>query len=265
MTQRILSAVLVVAALSCNVAWAQTGSHADAQNRTISVTGEATIRVVPDQVQISMTAENRAADLMTAKGQNDQAVKALVEYATKTLGIEPRQVQTDFITVEPKYRNCNDSDEMSGKCDPLQITYYTVRKGVQISLKDVTQYEGLVTKAMSLGVNHIDNVGFTTTELRKHRDKAREMAAKAALEKAQALALALGMKVGKPISINTENYSSYYWHGSYNSQRGGNYMSQMSQNAAQQAPTAPVEGDTGGLAIGQINVSAQVNVTYQLE
>jgi uncharacterized protein len=263
MTKTPVLAVFMVAAFSFNGAWAQAGSRADTQNRTISVSGEATVLVVPDQVQISMTAENRAADLMAAKEQNDQAVKALVEYATKTLGIEPRRVQTDFITVEPKYRQCNYDNEMSGKCDPLQITYYTVKKGVQISLKDVTQYEGLVTKAMSLGVNHIDNIGFTTTELRKHRDEAREMAAKASLEKAQALASALGMKVGKAITINTENYSSYYWHGSYDLQRGGN---SMSQNVIQQAPEAQrEEGDTGGLAMGQINVSATVNVTYQLE
>jgi uncharacterized protein YggE len=259
---KIFFTVLLAAAFACNAAEAQTASLANAVNRTLSVNGEATVRVVPDQVQISMTAENRASDLMAAKEQNDQAVKALVEYATKTLGIEARHVQTDFITVEPKYRNCNDSDEIAGKCDPLQITYYTVRKGIQICLKDISQYEGLVTKAMSLGVNHIDNVEFTTTELRKHRDKAREMAAKAAFEKAEALATTLGMKVGKPITINAENYSSYYWHGSNGSQRGNSYMA---QNAVQNAPAAQAEGDTGGLAIGQINVSAQVNVTYQME
>jgi uncharacterized protein len=253
--------VLMAMVFTWNGAWAQTG-RADAQNRTISVTGEATVRVVPDRVQISMTAENRATDLMAAKKQNDQAVKALVEYATKTLGIEPRQVQTDFITVEPKYRTCNDSDELSGKCDPLAITYYTVRKGVQISLDDVTEYESLVTKAMSLGVNHIDDVEFTTTEIRKHRDQAREVAAKAALEKAQALAAVLGMKVGKPIAINAENYSSFYWHGNYNSRNSVGYMS---QNVVQQAPAAAIHGDTSGLAVGQINVSAQVNVTYELE
>jgi len=254
--------VSIIAAFSFNGSWAQAGSRADIQNRTISVSGEATVLVVPDQVQISMTAENRAADLMAAKEQNDQAVKALVEYATKTLSIEPRRVQTDFITVEPQYRSCNHNDEMSGECNPLQIVYYTVKKGVQISLKDVTQYEAIVTKAMSLGVNHIDNVAFTTTELRKHRDEAREMAAKASLEKAQALASALGAKVGKAITINTENYSSYYWHGVYDSQRGNSYMS---QNVIQQAPEASRAGDTGGLAMGQVSISATVNVTYQLE
>ncbi|HTK85712.1 MAG TPA: SIMPL domain-containing protein [Patescibacteria group bacterium] len=257
--KKFVIAALLALALSGPV-YAQ---NASAISRTITVTGDAAVRVVPDQVQISMTAENRAADLMMAKAQNDQAVKALVEYATKTLGIEARHVQTDFLTVEPTYRTCNYDDEMSGKCSPLQITYYTVRKGVQICLKDLTKYEGLVTKALQLGINRIDDIQFVTTDLRKHRDKAREMAAKAALEKAQALATSLDMKVGKPITINAENYSSYYWHGNYGGQRNNN--SYMAQNAIQQAPAAPMEGDTGDLAIGQINVSAQVNVTYELQ
>lgn len=260
--KKILFAVLLTAVLAAPAVSAQ-GISASAVNRTISVNGDAAIKVVPDLVQISMTAETRAADLMAAKEQNDRIVKELVEYATKTLGIEARHVQTDFVTVEPTYRNCHYDDEMSGKCSPLQITYYNVRKGIQICLKDLTKYEGLVTRALQLGVNRIDNIQFVTTALRKHRDNARQLAAKAALEKAQALATTLNMKVGKPISINAENYSSYYWHGSYGSQRGNN--SYMSQNVVQQAPAAPTESDTGELAIGQINVSAQVNVTYELE
>jgi uncharacterized protein len=261
--KRYIYIVLAAALFATNPAAAQIATSASTVNRTIAVNGEAAVKVVPDLVQISLTAENRSADLMAAKAQNDETVKGLMEYATKTLGIEARHVQTDFVTIEPTYRTCNYDDEMSGKCSPLQITYYTVRKGIQISLKDLTKYEGLMTKALQLGVTRIDNIDFVTTELRKHRDKAREMAAKAALEKAQALAATLGMKVGKPISINTENYSSYYWHGSYGSQRGNN--SYMTQNAVQQAPAAPGEGNSGDLAIGQINVSAQVHVTYDLE
>lgn len=240
-------------------------ADAPAQPRYISVTGEAEVRVVPDQVQISLTAEDRGRDLMETKAKNDAAVKGIVEYATKTLGIEPRHVQTDFVSIEPQYRSCSYEDEMSGKCSPLEITYYTVRKGIQICLKDLTKYEGLMTKALELGVKRIDNVQFVTTELRKHRDKARDMAAQASREKADAVAAKLGMKVGKPSNINMSNYSAFYWHGSYGSQRGGNNY--MTQNAVQQAPSpvASEGSETGDLAIGQINVSAQVNVTYDLE
>ena len=232
------------------------------QQRTIAVTGDAEIKVVRDQVQLAMTAENRGRDLIDTKSKNDAAVKALVEYATKELGVEARHVQTDFVTVEPQYRNCHYDDELSGKCSPLEITYYTVRKGVQICLKDITKYEDLVTKALQLGVNRIDNIQFVTTELRKHRDKARDMAATASKEKAEAVAKTLGMKVAKPININTQNYSSYYWHGSYGG--GRNSGQYTAQNAIQQAPSGGSEGG-GELALGQISVSAQVSVTYELE
>ncbi len=261
MMKKFFLTILLAAAISMP-ALADAPVAANAVNRTISVNGEAQVRVVPDEVQISMTAENRSRDLMEAKAKNDQIVKALVDYATKDLGIEARQVQTDFVSVEPQYRSCNNDEEWAGKCSPLDVTYYTVRKGIQVCLKDLGKYEGLVTKALSLGVTRIDNVQFITTDLRKHRDAAREMAAKAALAKAQALATTLGMKVGKPMTISAENYSSYYWHDSY-SQRG--YNNYMAQNTMQQATAPQQEGDTGDLAIGQINVSATVSVTYELE
>jgi uncharacterized protein len=257
-------AILLSTALSLP-AFADTPASANAVNRTITVNGEAQVRVVPDEVQISMTAENRGRDLLETKSKNDQTVKALVEYATKDLGVEARHVQTDFVSVEPQYRSCNNEEELSGKCSPLDVTYYTVRKGIQICLKDLTKYEGLETKALQLGVTRIDNVQFITTDLRKHRDAAREMAAKAALEKAQALATTLGMKVGKPVTISSENYSSYYWHDSYGQRGYGGSNNYMAQNTVQQAPAQPMEGDTGDLSIGQINVSATVNVTYELE
>lgn len=232
------------------------------RDRTITVTGEAEIRVVPDQVQISLTAEDRGRDLMQTKQKNDEAVKNLIEHATKTLGIEARHVQTDFVSVEPQYRSCNYSDEQAGTCSPLEITYYTVRKGIQICLKDTSKYEELITKALQLGVNRIDNIQFVTTDLRKHRDKARDLATKASKEKADAVAANLGMKAGKPVSINMNNYSAYYWHGSYGQRGGNNYMT---QNVMQMAPAPSGEGNNGDLALGQINVSAQVNVTYELQ
>lgn len=261
--KRMLILLLFVFTLA-QPALAEEAAKAPWQHRFISVTGDAEIKVVPDQVQLSLTAENRGRDLIETKAKNDTAVKALVEYAVKELGVEARHIQTDFVTVEPQYRSCNYDDELSGKCSPLDITYYTVRKGVQICLKDIAKYEDLVTKALQLGVNRVDNIQFVTTELRKHRDKARDMAAQASLEKAQAVAAKLGMKVGKPTNINMQNYSSYYWHGSYGSHRGGNNQ-YMAQNAMQQAPSGGATGEGGELALGQISVSAQVSVTYDLE
>lgn len=228
-------------------------------NRTISVTGEGEVRVVPDQVLISMVAETRGPELLDTQKQNDASVKAVVEYATKTLGVEAKHVQTDFVNVEPIYRNCNYDDELAGRCNPLDIIYYKVRKGIQVRLSDLTKYEELIMQSLQSGVTHIENVQFITTELRKHRDKAREMAAQASREKAEAVAKTLGVTVKKPMTINTENYSVFHWSGSA---RGGRNM--MMQNAIQESGSGG-SSEGGGLAIGQINVSATVRVTYEIE
>lgn len=228
------------------------------QKRTISVTGEAELRVVPDQVIISMTAESRNKALLDAQKQNDATISQLIAYVEKDLGVEGKNIQTDFTSVEPMYQQCNYRDEQNGSCSPLEITYYAVRKGVQIKLDKVDSYEALVTKALQLGVTHINNVEFVTTKLREHRDKAREMAATASKEKAAALAGALGMELGKPMTIHANQYQTFYQH----TARGGNVR--MMQNSIANAPSEGGMDGSSALALGQINITAQVNVTFEI-
>jgi uncharacterized protein YggE len=230
--------------------------------RTISVSGDAEVRVIPDQVLISLTAETRGKTLDDVKKENDKTVSSLIAHVTEKLGVEKKNVQTDRMNVAPVYRECGYRDELEGKCNRLDIVYYMVRKGVQIRLDDPELYDAIVTAALHYGVSHVDDVQFITTELRKHRDEARELAAKASLEKAEAIAKTLGMKVGKPISVNVNQVSHYYpWIGRG---RGGH---SMMQNTIQSAmPSSSIgESPDGGLSLGQISVFATINATYEME
>src|SRR5260370_27188660 len=56
-------------------------------------------------------------------------------------------------------------------------------------------------RARSAGANHIGGVEYQSSELRKYTDEAGDAAAKAAREKADALAKALGNQIGKTYSI----------------------------------------------------------------
>ena len=232
-------------------------------NRSIMVTGEAEVRVVPDQVLISMTAETREPDIKDAQIKNDKTILAVMKYATEKLGIEEKNIQTDHINVAPVYRQCNYRDELEGRCSPLEIVYYSVRKGIQIRLDDLDKYDSVISAALSNGITNIDNVQFITTELRKHRDKARKMAAKASQEKAKAIAETLGMKVGKPINVNVNHVSHSYprshsWQGRGGNMGGQNMMMQVSSGGS-------MAGEGSGLALGQISISAVISVTYQME
>ena len=63
------------------------------------------------------------------------------------------------------------------------------------------KFEDLLSDALEAGVTHVQGIEFRTTELRKHRDRARSLALKAAQEKAELLADGAGRKIGKAISI----------------------------------------------------------------
>lgn len=224
---------------------------ADVGPRTISTSGEADVKVVPDEVTLTLGVETSDKDLETAKNQNDARVKRILAVA-KEAGIDPRQMKTDYLSLEPRYDSRNNERIFLG---------YWVRKSLTITLRDVSKFEDVLSRSLAAGANYVHGVDFRTTELRKHRDRARSMAIKAAQQKAIDLAAELGQKVGKPRSIQEGGSGWYSGYGSWWGSHWGNYAS---QNAVQNAG-AMSSSEEGPLALGQISVRASVSVTFELE
>jgi uncharacterized protein YggE len=137
---------------------------------TIDVQGSAEVKVVPDEVFILFGAETSDPDLKLAKSQNDERVRKLLAL-TKELKIDPRYVQTDFINIEPWEHDLGNQRVR---------TEYRIRKNIAVTLRDVTKFEELLSRALEGGITHVHGIQFRTTELRKYRDQAREMALQAA-------------------------------------------------------------------------------------
>ena len=224
----------------------------DAQQRSlIEVQGSADVKVVPDQVFIVFGVETSDPNLTVSKSRNDERVKKLLAL-TKELNIDPKNVQTDFISIEPWEHDLRESDR--------KVLEYRVRKNISVTLKDIAKFEELLSRALEGGVNHVHGIQFRTTELRKHRDHAREMAVQAAKEKAELLAGKLGRKVGPAIRIAEYSggwYSPYSWWGGQG--YGSNAMSQVSSQAGE------ASASEGAIALGQITVTANVSVSFALE
>jgi uncharacterized protein len=221
-----------------------------AATRQITVTGDAEVRVAPDEVLLTLGVETSDKDLGTAKRQNDERVKKVLALATES-GIDPKDVQTEYINIEPRYRYSDDQNVFIG---------YFVRKTILVTLKDISRFEDLLSTALESGVNYVHGVEFRTTELRKYRDQARALAIQAAKEKAAALAEALGQKASVPQDIR-EDHSG--WSSSYNSWWGNRWGGTQAQNVIQNAgPSGSIEGS---VAPGQISVQASVTVVFKLE
>lgn len=216
---------------------------------TISTTGSAEIKVVPDIIEIAAGVETVHTSLAKAKIDNDAAVAKVMAVA-KERGIDPAKIQTDFIDISPSYSN-----------ESPRVPTYTVRKSIVIESNDLAGFEALLSAIINAGANHVHSVQFRTSDMRKHRDDARRMAIKAAQEKAKLIAEGFGRTVGKAYVI-AEGHDG--WSGSYGSWWGSRYASSANtfNIASSSGAATPVEST---LAPGRISVTASVNVTFLLE
>jgi uncharacterized protein YggE len=219
--------------------------------RLITVTGDAEVRVVPDEVILTLGVETWDKDLDLAKRQNDEIAARVLALAAD-YGIAPEHVQTDYVSIEPRYRN--------GYYEERDFIGYFVHKTIVITLRDLGKFEDLLAGALDAGINYVHGIEFRTTELRQHRDEARALAIRAAQEKAVALAGELGQQVGDPFTI--QEVQSGWWSG-YNAWWGSRWGGGMSQNVIQEVGGASVLADSS-VAPGQISVNARVLVSFEL-
>ncbi len=258
LTLAITALAITIFAVSLIASAAATPTHAQtpaaSQSRPITTGGEAEIRVAPDEVVLILGVETWDKNIRTAKKLNDDRV-ARITGVTRNFGIDPKYVQTDQMTVDPRYRNGTFTDD--------DFIGYFVNKTVVITLKDVSRFEDLYTAVLEAGANHIYGIQFRTTELRKYRDQARALAIKAAGEKAAAMAGEAGQKIGAPQSIQE---TAANWYSSYDSRGGNSWGGNMTQNVIQNTGgTGSAFSEDGTFAPGQSSVTARVTVTYEMQ
>jgi uncharacterized protein YggE len=149
--------------------------------------------------------------------------------------------------------------------DSLHIKGYRIYNIVAITLRDVDQASEVIAAAFQAGANQVVNVEFYTSELRKYRDQARELAAQAAREKADLLAGAAGGRIDCVMTINENVWSNYSGFGLGRNRDGNNLWT---QNVMQTAEPAAEEGaltEAGPVSLGQISVRAEISATFSLK
>jgi uncharacterized protein YggE len=224
--------------------------------RAIHVTGTAVVNVKPDRALIQLGVQSNGRTAREVQARNSTTINQVVKALNK-LGIESKDIATDWYTIDPVYEDYED----------LHIKGYRIHNIIQITMRDVDKTNDAIVAAFTAGANEVENVEFYTSELRKYRDQAREMAMQAAVEKARSLATTAGTDTSCVLDIN-ENSWSYFnhwsrWYGWNNNQNV------WTQNAVQNI--APSEGgenpatDDGPVSAGQISIRAEVTATFGLK
>jgi hypothetical protein len=202
----------------------------------ISVSGEGKIKAIPDQVFISIAVETKGTNATDVKKQNDATIEKALQFITK-FKVPKSDVQTKSISLNPQY------DYEKKKRN------YNATQTIEILLKTITQYDGLMEGLVDAGINRINGVEFKTSKLIEYQSEARKLAMKEAKLKAEDYVFVLGQKVGKAITI-TDNTQNFYPQPMY-------AMKTMAMD--QEVATRET------LAIGEINITATVNVSFLLE
>jgi len=219
--------------------------------RTVQVTGSALINVIPDRVLIQLGVQSNGVTPTAVQLANSIAIQKVMK-SLLAQGVEAKDIATDVYVIEPVYK----------EYDSLVIKGYRINNVVAITLRDIKQTSTILAVALDAGANQVLNVEFYTSELRKYRDQARELAMQAAIEKAQALAEAAGAETDCVLNINENSWSYYngWWYG-----RSQNLWTQNTiQNAAPSGGSSSGAGDEP-ISLGQISIKAEVNASFGLK
>ncbi len=230
---------------------ASTASPVCDANRSVRVSGTAVINVVPDRALIQLGVQSNGRTPEAVEAVNSAAIQKVIS-SLRDLGVEAKDIATDWYIIEPVYEDYS----------ALYIKGYRINNIIAITLRDVSKTSRVISAALSAGANQVVNVDLYTSELRKYRDQARDLAMKAAAEKARALALAAGTQTGCVLNITENSWSTYngWWY--------GRAQNQWTQNTVQNV--APAGGsaasmDAETISLGHISVRSEVDATFSLE
>src|SRR5882724_12021135 len=130
----------------------------------ISVTGEATVSVAPDQAQVDGGVTSDAKTAREASDANNAAMGKVL-LALKGSGIEEKDYQTSRLSLQPKY-----APDRSG---PSTVVGYRASNRVTIKVRDVTKIAGVIDILVAAGANEIGGIDFVVSQASKLLDDIR--------------------------------------------------------------------------------------------
>ena len=188
--KHLLSFAAVTATLLAAPALAQT-----VPPPAITVIGEATVSVPPDQAQIDGGVTSDAKTAREASDANNAAMGKVL-LALKGAGIDEKDTQTSRLSLQPQYA--------PNRTGSSPITGYRASNRVTIRLRDVTKVANAIDVLVGAGANDIGGINFMVSQASKLLDEAREKAVADARRKAEIYARAAGVTLGEPLSISEE-------------------------------------------------------------
>lgn len=156
----------------------------------ITATGKTTR--VPDLATIRAGVVTQGATAAAALSDNANRMSAVLS-ALKRAGIQPRDIATANVSLQPQYRYEDNK--------PPVITGYQATNTVSIRFRDIAKSGAILDALVAQGANQIDGPNLSLDQPDAALDEARVDAVKRAQARAQLYAKAAGLSVSRILTI----------------------------------------------------------------
>ena len=208
-----------------------TASLAQEAPRTLSVVGEGQAEAAPDMAVISLGVTHTDASAKAAMDRVSADASALLT-TLSGMGVEPRDVQTDQLSISPLWNNDDGARDITG---------FVARNSVSVRVRNIAGLGAVLDAALTAGSNDFNGLRFQLQDSAEAEAEARAAAVRDAIARATQLAEAAGVTLG-PIQTITEQGDS------------GMRPEMFATARASDMPIAP----------GELSLSARVAVTFDL-
>jgi uncharacterized protein YggE len=168
---------------------------AQAADKFVTVTGEASVAVAPDTAAIRIGVISHGKTAHEANDANAKQMTAVMS-AINDSGIAARDIQTSRLSLQPQYD--------SGKAGPARLIGFQVTNQITVKIHAIDKLPSLLDRAIAAGANEMSGIEFMVSDQSKLLDQARAEAIADAHRKAELYAKAAGAKLGRVVAISED-------------------------------------------------------------
>jgi hypothetical protein len=205
-----------------------------------TVSGEGKVTVVPDTGIVNLGINLTRPSVKSAQTEVNTIINKISE-EVKKLGVDSKDIKTSDYSIYPEYDYTRGAGKISG---------YRVNASITIKVRDLEKINSVIDSSTANGANTVSGIQLTVDDDKQKEllQQAREEAIKEAKTKAESLARAAGISLGRIVNV---------------SESGGNQVIRPVAYAAKELSIGMGGGADTSIQVGSTDITSTVTLFYE--